>query len=520
MPKAMPIHLKLSEALDAAKKASGGSYVFRGADLKRSHMETLRGSGWIQLLHSGWYALVNPSKAMPGESLSYSTNYWEFVSKYLEEHYGEEYILAPKSSLALHTADLSLPAELLVQTPRNIYSTVNLPFNTSLFISRDKNFKKDRSIELMGIRVYALEAAIANMGPPFFREGSPLLEASLHAIKDPYEVSRFLVEDSSQTTAGRITACLKLIGRQREAGIIEKAIAAAGLQLKSEGDVETNFASRDLPRPSIIGARVASMWRGYSKEMAEAEELGEDLHVGSKKLFYDRPFSEIEAKINESYESDAYNSLSIEGYQVTEELIAKIKSGELDLTDPTTGQKDKNALAARGYFEAFQLVLETIRKIHQGADAGDTICTDLVDWRMALFTPAVRAGSLPASSIAGFRQDAVYIRDSRHVPMQKDKILDAMECMEYLLKKEEAFRRAVLGHHMLVHIHPFSDGNGRTARFLMNACLVTAGLPWTVIKLDKKREYFAALETAHSGGTILPFARFISNQIQSQKTLV
>jgi Fic family protein len=42
--------------------------------------------------------------------------------------------------------------------------------------------------------------------------------------------------------------------------------------------------------------------------------------------------------------------------------------------------------------------------------------------------------------------------------------------------------RAVLGHWVFGFIHLYPDGNGRIARFLMNALLASGGYPWTVIR--------------------------------------
>ena len=47
--------------------------------------------------------------------------------------------------------------------------------------------------------------------------------------------------------------------------------------------------------------------------------------------------------------------------------------------------------------------------------------------------------------------------------------------------------RAVLGHFLFVYIHPYTDGNGRLARFLMNLMLVPAGYVWTVIPVEKRK---------------------------------
>lgn len=48
-------------------------------------------------------------------------------------------------------------------------------------------------------------------------------------------------------------------------------------------------------------------------------------------------------------------------------------------------------------------------------------------------------------------------------------VRDAMLVLTELLESEDnAIVRAVLGHFFFVYIHPYMDGNGRTARFLMN----------------------------------------------------
>jgi Fic family protein len=61
---------------------------------------------------------------------------------------------------------------------------------------------------------------------------------------------------------------------------------------------------------------------------------------------------------------------------------------------------------------------------------------------------------------------------------------------------ETAFR----AHRELVGIHPFNDGNGRTARLLMNLTLARAGYPPLAIRPEDRPAYIAALEAAHGGG--------------------
>ncbi len=73
--------------------------------------------------------------------------------------------------------------------------------------------------------------------------------------------------------------------------------------------------------------------------------------------------------------------------------------------------------------------------------------------------------------------------------------------------------RAVLGHWLLGYIHPYPDGNGRMARFVMNVMLASGGYPWTVIRVQDRDTYLAALENASIDQDIEPFARFVAEQV-------
>ena len=84
-----------------------------------------------------------------------------------------------------------------------------------------------------------------------------------------------------------------------------------------------------------------------------------------------------------------------------------------------------------------------------------------------LFSPSARAHIIRQEDWLGYRKGQVYIRGSRHVPLPKEALMDAMDALFECLKKEEhAAVRAVLGHFIFVYIHPYMDGNGRTGRFL------------------------------------------------------
>jgi Fic family protein len=89
-----------------------------------------------------------------------------------------------------------------------------------------------------------------------------------------------------------------------------------------------------------------------------------------------------------------------------------------------------------------------------------------------------------------------------------DALFDLME------GESDPFVRAVLGHWLVGYIHPFFDGNGRMARFIMNAMLASGGFPWSVIRVEDRPAYMEALEQASVGGDIRPFAGFVGDRIQ------
>ena len=74
--------------------------------------------------------------------------------------------------------------------------------------------------------------------------------------------------------------------------------------------------------------------------------------------------------------------------------------------------------------------------------------------------------------------------------------------------------RAVLGHFCFAYIHPYPDGNGRLARFIMNIMLASGGYSWTE-GAGRGQAYMEALEHASVRQTIEPFAEFIAESVAS-----
>lgn len=70
--------------------------------------------------------------------------------------------------------------------------------------------------------------------------------------------------------------------------------------------------------------------------------------------------------------------------------------------------------------------------------------------------------------------------------------------------------RASLLHGEFVKIHPFVDGNGRTARLLLNFELMKTGFPPVIIKKDMRSEYYESLDHAHTTGDYGNFTKLVA----------
>ena len=77
----------------------------------------------------------------------------------------------------------------------------------------------------------------------------------------------------------------------------------------------------------------------------------------------------------------------------------------------------------------------------------------------------------------------------------------------------------MLGHFVFVFIHPYSDGNGRIGRFIMNLMLASGGYNWTVLRVDRRADYMASLEKGSVQGAIADFTRFVAEEMRASVRL-
>jgi Fic family protein len=113
-----------------------------------------------------------------------------------------------------------------------------------------------------------------------------------------------------------------------------------------------------------------------------------------------------------------------------------------------------------------------------------------------------------------YRQCNVTISGARHIPPSFLRVPELMKDFigNYHNKGNSLHpvERAAFLHSEFVKIHPFIDGNGRTARLLLNLELMKNGYPAIVLPVSRRLEYYEVLDNAHCNGNLIPFTELIT----------
>ena len=116
-----------------------------------------------------------------------------------------------------------------------------------------------------------------------------------------------------------------------------------------------------------------------------------------------------------------------------------------------------------------------------------------------------------------YRTSNVFIAGAGHKPPEAllvpEKMAGLIHWFGSAQTRLHSIELAALIHHKFVHIHPFFDGNGRTARLLMNVILMREGYPLAVIlKNDRKKYYDCLAKSDRANDT--PLVRFVAQSVE------
>ncbi len=196
-----------------------------------------------------------------------------------------------------------------------------------------------------------------------------------------------------------------------------------------------------------------------------------------------------------------YNSNAIEGNTLT------LKETKVALEGITIGGK-----TMREHFEAINhreaiLYVEDLIKQNE----------PLSQWQIKSLHQLILK-NIDAEHAGAYRTMNVLISGAAHRP--PDYLLLAEEMERFINwyatdgMRLHPVERAARVHADFVKIHPFIDGNGRTARLLMNLELVKAGFPAAVLPVERRLAYYEAIDAAHVRGDYEPFLNLMAETVE------
>jgi hypothetical protein len=497
---------KLAISLDKLKAVQDKDIVaIKSTFISRTHRERLEKNGFLREVSKSWYIATAP--AAMGDTTSWYSNYWEFCGQLLNDRFGKNWCLSPEQSLLMHGGNTVVPTQLIIRSPKANNAVFGLLSGTSLFLLRSELPPDNEIIQLGNIQLFSLAAALIWAVPKTYTQHPVDTRAALAQIKEASGVLGLLLNGGHSTIAGRLAGAFRNIHQDKIADDIIATMSKAGYDIRESDPFDSTLTiSLSNRQHSPYANRIKLMWEAMRATVIAHFPATPGLPADTKAYL---------KAVDEVFVTDAYHSLSIEKYIVTADLIEKVRQGTWNAKGDEIDRKQRDAMAAKGYWDAFQAVEQSIGKILTGSNAGKIAEEDHGGWYRELFGPSVTAGLLKPADLAGYRNHQEYIGGSLHTPLNKEALRDAMPVLFDLLKDEkEASVRATLGHFTLVFIHPYMDGNGRIGRFLMNVMLASGGYPWTVIPVEQREAYMQALEQASVYQNIEPFTTFLAHLVK------
>lgn len=197
-----------------------------------------------------------------------------------------------------------------------------------------------------------------------------------------------------------------------------------------------------------------------------------------------------------------YHSNAIEGNTLT------LKETKVALEGITVGGK-----TLREHFEAINH-REAIHYVEELVKKNET----LSEWQIKSIHQLILK-NIDEAHAGVYRKINVIISGANHVPTDAVHVEEEMEQLIRWRQDEASvlhpLERAARLHADFVKIHPFVDGNGRTARLLMNLELMKNGFPPVVLPVAKRLEYYEALDTAHTQADYHPFLSLMAEMAEA-----
>jgi hypothetical protein len=447
--------------------------------------------------------------------------FWEILSCVLKPYL--PYAITGIAAIRFHLGDESIPNKFDILT-RNSSSRINLHDISLLSLEKNPQFFEQSSLDQCvtfietnknySLTIESPESLLVRLRPQHFRDFPQMVSGFLKAVDFNLErLSELLLRKSKPVTHLRLAALFEQVGKKKEAQLFKNSIKAM-THYATPGKAQ--ILGYSLPAAIAMPKRISDP--GYVARFRDQLCIyKERVDMDLKNLHLPHwDFKKIKAYAEKTMKYDTYHSSTIEGYRVSPEEIQMLIDGREILSVGKSREEVERKMALKGYLEAHNYVVRMIEEDFKN----ERPLSEFVIREMYanLFSPSVEAGILEKKQLTQYRNDAVFTRNSRHVPVNYLKIDELMRCLiEEINNIKNSSVQAIIAHYGFVTIHPYFDGNGRVARLLMNYLLCRGGIPWITIRVEDRAQYFKALESAQCDEDIELFAKFLRKYFEESK---
>ena len=488
-----------------AEQTKQDNYIVASNEIPdRRQREYLKKEGYLFPVARRYWALKRPED--DAEDI-FPLIYWKAIEKVLSTF---TWSLRGLSALVIHNGNQAAQKKLFVRTQEKTNWNLTLAFGFSINLRYDRFFdsrlskKMDVAGRYISVDVSELVLTEIDKLPPkevrSFIVGTNFDKLVLEAI---------YARNPKPIVFKRLEGLAKETERPDLVANIEKIIKThTHYQVAGKERIEDEQITT---KPRVVNPP----WVIRQEEQIKAFEVALEKNLQGKiGRIKKHSLKELLAQARKLKKYDTYHSTTLEGYQTTPEDVEVLLSGigPKEETGGDHAEKLRNNMAIVGYSEAFDFILEKTESDFGNPEISESFIKDSYH---RLFKPSIDAKIVDLLSLTTYRNRAAFIRGTTYVPPSWEKLPDLMPSYaESISGIKNPVIKAILAHYFFVAIHPYIDGNGRTARLLMNYTLLASGYSWVTIRSEQRAQYFGALNKETVDGDILPFGQFIVEKLK------
>lgn len=491
-----------------ADKTKNNEYVIQARDIPdQRQREYLVKGKYLSLATKGYWVLKRPEDDF--EEV-FPLLYWQLIEKVLSRYSSS---IRGNPALLIYNGIQETQKHLLVRTKEKTNRKITMPLNYDVTLTHDADYD-ERLVKKINVTGRTLpidipEKVLVDISKQKFDSN---IKSFIAGTKFDLRLIEILYAKNPRPIVfKRLSGLAKEANRPDLVRAIEKAIETythyrVGKKEKLGPEVKEDIA-KTLSPPWVIR---------QEQQITEFKDaLNEKLAKDSKRL-KKHSIDHLLKQAKEHKKYDTYHSTTLEGYQITPEEVEALLSGKVSKDQKTQGEsveKIKNRMAIIGYSEAFDFIIDKSQKDFSRPNVNQKLIQDTY---YQIFKPSAEANIIDYDLLISYRNIPAYIRGTQYVPPSYEKLPELMDNFEAIINNiDNPIVKAILAHYLFVTIHPYSDGNGRTARLLMNYLLLTNGYSWITIRVEQRTEYFTALQKAQLNNDILAFGNFIVGILKS-----